>query len=334
MTPVMSVGTVLVPDSSLESVLYEWEGFRRRIRRRHFNESDPLPKIHMRHLWGRNARRDNGKNPFTNLNQNQRYRIAEDAYDLLDGLSLRHHVTYASNQSMTLDAQDSVHRFHSSPEGLLDREIIYSRFRRDKIALRFFKLIMNPSMGLVADSIVGFNDYCAKSSDRGLICYDTSEASKGFDSAELFRILQTLGWVTRVEHCSHGPQADENLLQMADLVSFYEFRRGLDIFRGNPGLADPDFSRVPRRITAKWKYPERGNTPEEQSQPLRATMLHYMVGRQFLSAVDQEWVERHLKTPEEFHHDFESASQDSASIGVPIVKSATSEHFRRFGKVP
>ncbi|MFC6592374.1 hypothetical protein ACFP81_10480 [Deinococcus lacus] len=323
-----AAGIVIVANNDLTSVLREVNSLRWEIKRNYALEGDNPPRLHMRHLWGRKANADKGRNPFYHLSQEDRLEIARKSYILLNDLGKRYRFYTSSAGMSNIETQKDWFEFHSLERSKIDREIIYSRFRNGKHARRFYARATNPTMRIVASLLTLFGQFVQEQSGEGIVRYDTSDASKGFEAEELYEALHDLGWCKDVKEGTHGSQGDECLLQMADLASFYEFRSALDISRGLAELSDPAFSQVVRGLDL-CRVPLK-ETPSE----FLALGTHYLAARQFLYQLDADWVNEHLKSPATLVDELHSSASVQQNRGVHLVKETSYQHYLLHGSLP
>lgn len=323
-----AAGLVVVRGSDLNAVQRELMGLRWDIKRKYKLEGDKPPRLHMRHLWGKkDANTDNGRNPFYHLDERERLNIARKAYQLLSELCKRYDLQVAGGGSLSKETQEGWYRFFHAPEAIICREIIYSRFRSGKHARRFYARITNPTMSTVAELVVAFAQFIKEGSHQGVIRYDTSDASKGFEADEVYDALSSLGWFQGITHSSHGPDADEALLQLADLVSFATFREKLNIARGLPVDGDPAMRQVLQGL--EHKVVKLKNPPP----PFLSIGVHYLAARQFLHTIDPLWVETHLKSPAQLVAEFQAGGANEQG-GIHIVQKTSYDYYVAHGRLP
>lgn len=323
-----AAGLVIVRGSHLGAIQREVTAFRWDLKRKYKLTGERPPLIHMRHLWGeKEANYDKGRNPFYGLDSRERLQIARRAYSLLADLCTQHDVQVVGAGAPNQETQDLWGEFFHTPVAQTCREIIYCRFQSGKHARRFYARISNPTMSIVAELVTAFSQFINEGGHQGVIRYDTSDASKGFEADEVYDAIGELGWCRSMTHSSHGSEYDETLLQLADLVSFKAFRERLNQARGLPRDGDPAMTEVVRGLQFRRVH---------LLNPLARHVsigVHYLAARQFLHGIDPVWVEAHLKTPAELVAEFDAGRAEEHG-GVHIVRQASYDHYVTYGRLP
>lgn len=329
-SPITTTGLIAVNTNYCHLINGDLKRFRADIRRRFLDPTDPLPKIHMRQLW--NPRHDGGRNPFFNLSESHRNQIISESYNFLGLIIESYSCLVSQNHANVAASQDRTYQFFNTERQLKEREIIYSRFSKNKVAERFFKLIMHPTMGLVSAATVHLDSFCRSRGHNAIINYDNSDASKGFNTAQLFNVLHEANWAKRVRYDKHDNDTDECLLQLADLASFHAFRSMLTEHRGKLSAKDRTLLRLASGFSAKMGKQRRA-VSEFDAVPFQSVAIHYLVGRQHLEAVDKDWVNRHLKTHLELQAEFENNQAMGNQGGIPIVRETSYTQYLANGTI-
>lgn len=326
-SPSMAAGIVVIKGSNLSPLIRELNALRREIRDRYKLSTDYLPVFHMRHLWGETANSDEGKNPFVHLSPQERFQIAKSGYEFLARASERHGLVVSGCSVCTENVQLQWGKFFSNERTIMEKDIIFSRFKSHKRAKQFYNRVLNPAMGLVAELMHLFDEYCHSKDSRGIIKYDSSDASKGFESDELYDVLHQAGMANNISQSSHGVAEDECLLQLADMVSYREFKFALDISRGHNTIVDPNFLRVLGDSQAQY-MPISSGAIQEKSLP-----THFLSARQFLEGIDPSWVNAHMRTADELAIDMSNGVGESQG-GAHILRDSTVDYYRQHGRLP
>jgi len=301
-SPITSTGLVAFPSNKCIYIAREWQGFTAEIKRKYKIELAGMPKIHMRYLWGKNSFRDKHKNPFYGMPEIERNLISKEAYELLVRINLREKGHLRVFQSFNIETQEKNFQFFNSQRQLTDRELIYSRFRKGGVAEKFFKLLMHSTMSLISQTTMQFSEEIAVKGDNGIINYDDSDASKGFDAEDLFDAMHDFGFANSIRYGKHGDTLNSCLLQMADLLSFYAYKRALSLHRAEANWEDNEFSKVCPSINEHYKA--RNLSQTDDSPSFQAIAMHYLVARRYLATIDSDWVDQHLLTAGELHSKF------------------------------
>lgn len=277
----------------------------------------------MRHLWGKKARYDEGKNPFFGLSLGDRLDIITAAYELALKLKTDYKGKYIAFDMDVAGSQAGSHPFYTAERQVKDREILYAHFNKKKV-IKFYNLLSHSTMGLVASATMDFSNFCQAANHDGVINYDDSDASKGFDTSDLFSALAEHGWAKRVRYDTHDSETNEALLQLADLITFKTYRQALAAYRGDPEQKNDPFREVSKSLDAVFA----GQQPVRNTEvvPYEGETVHYQVARMFLHKINPGWVNRHMKTFVELQ-----AEMVNSVDGVPLIREASYEEYLRTG---
>lgn len=289
-TPVYAAGGILVRGSALYAVERDLLQLRREAAQ-HLGSTD-LPIIHMRHLWGRENQThdDDGRNPFSSLPEHVRFDLARKALTIIH----RHcsdRTIYVLEGSLDIPTNQRLARpYYDQPRVHIERDFIFSGIG-SKHAKKFYNRILNPLVGVLCDFILEIDQFCDEGHHEATICYDKSEASKGFETPELYTALHEIDYGQHIREASHSNTVNTELLQLADIASWLSFRHGLDIHRG--GDPDPEVLRL-RRGLKIYNLDGRLRDPHKQWEGMAA---HYVVALQYLRERNAAWTAANLYSP-------------------------------------
>lgn len=322
-SPVTTVALVAFNTNACQQVAADVLRFQRQIQKQYSLSVEP--QIHMRHLWGRKARHDNGKNPFFGMPEIDRVAIATMAYELSAKIKTDYGGIYVSFDTDVVEHQKEALVFYSQPRQIKDREILYAHFNKKQI-IKFYNLLNHSTMGLVSSATMDFNNKCGDRGNIGVINYDDSDASKGFDTSALFSALKQHGWAKHVDYGTHQPKVNSALLQLADLATFRAYRRQLAHFRGDPDQKNDPFKEVSQALAEHFKI--TAPVVESELLPSEGDSVHYLVARNYLESINPKWVNKHMKTFIELQADF-CVSLD----GTPLIRDSSYEKYLRDGRL-
>lgn len=255
-----------------------------------------LPIIHMRQLWGKNPPHDKGRNPFSGVDFDTRFKWTREIVEYLCNARRHGAVGFVSLHINIDEQQVGDVEFYNSELIKRECEILKNKFGgriRD-----FYNVILNPLPRSIAESMIDVDHLCKNLDGNVTFFYDYSEGSKGFDALKSYDVARKLGYLKNTRSVIPTNTVTHVGLQCADVVAYVQQRR---TYAEYTRQSDAGIDRLMKGLHFPFETAE--NTLEGLQAVTLAkgvgVMLHFELGVQVFRKSDPEWVEKNMYTPSE-----------------------------------
>lgn len=279
--------------------------------------SNSLPIIHMRQLWGKHPPYDKGKNPFSPVDFETRFKWARE---ILEYISDENNGCYAYiNGTENIDARQAFFAtFHSSDMMRNEFAILSQKFGRHLGG--FYDVILNPLPETIGGIMANADLVVGELNGEVEFIYDQSEASKGFDLLESYKIARDSGHLTNTTSVIASNTRNHTGLQCADVIAYTQQRKKYAEYKG---VNDAGLNALLKDVFIPFTSVhenESGRTALQDSYNA-AIMLHYELGIQTLRKVDPAWVLENMYSPAEIMDRLKhNKSFDGLGQGTNLVR--------------
>ncbi|WP_157202673.1 DUF3800 domain-containing protein [Calidithermus chliarophilus] len=334
--PVSLICAILLRAEALSSFSNEWLALQKTIAEQ--LRLDSLPPIHLRLMYGRKLPpKYRGKpNPYLGSNFNDIVGWIDQGFAILRKYNLKQDLSIIFNQNTRQNLANNLLRYFQ--DDFFKREMqALRRLAGSKAYKAYHNAAFSSLLPLLLMTIFTINKQLYHFGHKtGHIWIDPSESSRGIDVLTTFEVMrsrQQLQYITveRIQNSDDNP-----LVQAADLVGFFLFRRYLMQYRRERGL---DHSSDPVMEALLSKHPFRshsrfnpGAAARRENHHLLSQVLHYEMAYRALHQVNPDIARNHLITIDEFIERQRMALRSKAA-GISVLKNGEDHGLSR-GPVP